>query len=192
MSIFSAVDSGVKLYRSRFDKSYSNQTTGTFGTLMPVMARFCLPGDIWKCGARLLIRYQPTLAPVLNRAHAKMRYFFVPLRLLYPDICEKVITGSSDGQLIEGTLPTFPDFLNSFPSVAKAIVKKGSFWDYLGIQKGIDFASLTDNDKSFFPAEYWYKGFMRIFWDYFRDENFHEDNSFEEFFMFSNLMVMVF
>lgn len=186
MSVYSSVDSGVKLYRSRFDKSYSNQTTGTYSSLIPIMARFCLPGDIWKCGARLLIRYQPTLAPVLNRAYAKMRYFFVPLRLLYPDICEKVITGSNDGQLIEGILPTFPNFLNGLKPGISAVVKKCSFWDYLGIQKDIDFASLTDQDKSFFPAEYWVKGYQRIFWDYFRDENLDFFDSFDQFFSSSS------
>nr|WDY38260.1 major capsid protein [Rattus norvegicus microvirus] len=182
MSVYSKVDSGVKLYRSRFNKSYSNQTTGTFGELIPIMARFCLPGDIWRCGARLLVRYQPTLAPVLNRAMAKMRYFFVPLRLLYPDICEKVITGSFDGKEVVGSLPVFPDFLNGITSGRPCSVRKGSFWDYLGIQKDIDFSSLNDPDKSFFPAEYWYKAFMRIYWDYFRDENFQEDDDFESFF----------
>lgn len=172
MSVYTNVDSGVKLYRSRVNKSYSHQTTGTFGRLIPIMARFCLPGDIWKCGARLLIRYQPTLAPVLNRANAKLRYFFVPLRLLYPDICDSVITGSHDGREVSGALPVFPDFLHNLSSGADATVKKGSFYDYLGIQKGVNFNALSDSDKSFLPAEYWFKAYTRIWWDYFRDENF--------------------
>ena len=164
MSVYSQVDSGAKLYRSRFNKSYSNQTTGTYARLIPIMARFCLPGDIWKCGARLLIRYQPALAPIINRSYAKMRYFFVPLRLLYPDLCEKVITGSDDGKEIVGTLPKFPDFLEKVPSSVSAEVLKGSFWDYLGIQKGINYKTLTDSDKSYFPANYWYKAYLRIYW----------------------------
>lgn len=179
MSVYSSVDSGVKMYRSRFNKSYSNQTTGSYGRLIPVMARFCLPGDIWKCGARILIRYQPTLAPVVNRAKAKVRYFFVPLRLLYPDICEQVITGSHDGKEIAGTLPVFPNFLEN--SKGDATVLKGSFWDYLGIQKGINYAALHDTDKSFLPANYWYKGYARIFWDYFRDENLNTLSDFDNF-----------
>lgn len=179
MSVYSSVDSGVKMYRSRFNKSYSNQTTGTYGRLIPVMARFCLPGDIWKCGARVLIRYQPTLAPVINRAKCKVRYFFVPLRLLYPDICEQVITGSHDGKELTGTLPVFPNFLEK--STGDATVRKGSFWDYLGIQKGINYAALSDTDKSFLPANYWYKGYIRIFWDYFRDENLNGSSNFDDF-----------
>lgn len=180
MSIYSSVDSGVKLYRSRVNKSYSHQTTCGYGWVVPIMARFCLPGDIWKCGARLLIRYQPTLAPILNRATAKIRYFFVPLRLLYPDICEKVITGSSDGRTLEN-VPKFPDFLHGASLSSNAKVDKGSFYDYLGIQKGLDFKSLTDADKSFLPAAYWYKGYLRIYWDYLRDENYDSSsNDFEK------------
>lgn len=180
MSIYSSVDSGAKLFRSRFNKSYSNQTTGSYGALIPVMARFCLPGDIWKCGAKLLIRYQPTLAPVINRAIAKVRYFFVPLRLLYPDICEEVITGSDDGKEVSGNLPVFPNFLENHSG--SAVVKKGSFWDYLGIQKGVDFNFLSDSDKSFLPANYWVKGYIRVVWDYLRDENLHAYSDFENFF----------
>lgn len=179
MSIYSSVDSGVKMYRSRFSKNYSCQTTGSYGMLIPVMARFCLPGDIWKCGARLLIRYQPTLAPILTRAKAKVRYFFMPLRLLYPDICEQVITGSHDGKEITGSLPVFPNFLEGY--TGNATVKKGSFWDYLGIQKGINFNDLKDSDKSFMPANYWLKGYLRIFWDYFRDENLNGSSSYADF-----------
>lgn len=179
MSVYTNVDSGVKVYRSRFNKSYSNQTTGSYGQMIPIMARFCLPGDIWKCGARLLVRYQPTLAPVLNRAKAKLRYFFVPLRLLYPDICEKVITGSHDGKEITGTLPSFPNFLENY--TGNAVVKKGSFWDYLGVQKGVNFKSLSDADKSFMPANYWFKGYARIFWDYIRDENLNGSSTYPDF-----------
>lgn len=180
MSVYSGVDSGTKLYRSRFNKSYSNQTTGSYGKMIPIMARFCLPGDIWKCGAKLFIRYQPTLAPIINRAKAKVRYFFVPLRLLYPDICEQAITGSHDGQEISGTIPTFPDFLENGGNGGHT-VRKGSFWDYLGIQKGVNYSALTDSDKSFFPANYWFKGYERIYWDYFRDENFSGSSASADF-----------
>lgn len=182
MSVYTKVDSGTKLYRSRINKSYSHQFTCGFGRPIPAMARFVLPGDIIKMGARVLVRYQPTLAPILSRAKAKMRYFFVPLRLLYPDICEKVITGSDDGKEISGELPVFPDFLNNIVSSKVCEVKKYSFWDYLGIQKGVDFNALGDTDKSFLPAEYWYKAFCRIWWDYFRDENISSYKDFESYF----------
>ncbi len=186
MSVYSSVDSGVKLYRSRMNKSYSHQTTGTYGKMIPIMARFCLPGDIWKCGARLLIRYQPTMAPIMNHANAKIRYFFVPLRLLYPDICEKVITGSNDGKEITGSLPVFPDFLDNFSG--DSVVKRFSFWDYLGIQKGINYKNLSDTDKSFLPANYWFKAYVRIFWDYFRDENLNDSSNYSDFDTYFNFL----
>lgn len=182
MSVYTKVDSGTKLYRSRVNKSYSHQFTCGFGKPIPAMARFVLPGDVVKMGARVLIRYQPTLAPILSRAKAKMRYFFVPLRLLYPDICEQVITGSADGKEISGEIPVFPNFLNNIASTKSCEVKKYSFWDYLGIQKGVAFNTLTDTDKSFLPAEYWYKAFCRIWWDYFRDENITTYKDFDSYF----------
>lgn len=92
MSIFSNVDTGVKVYRSRFNLNYRHTTTCDYGKLVPIMAKFCLPGDVWRCGADILARYQPMLSPSFTRSWIKVRYFFVPLRLIETDF-EKVVTG---------------------------------------------------------------------------------------------------
>ena len=97
-NIFSTVDSGVKVYRSRFNLSYRHTTTCDYGALVPIMAKFCLPGDVWKCGANILARYQPLFSPSFTRSWIKMRYFFVPLRLIEPNF-EQVVTGSIEGHL---------------------------------------------------------------------------------------------
>ena len=179
MSIFSSVDSGVKVYRSRFNCNYRHTTTCDYGKIIPVMAKFCLPGDIWRCGADIVARYQPMLSPSFTRSWIKMRYFFVPLRLIEPDF-EKVVTGSDNGQLVS-ELPVLKDFT---AGVRKPIVKKNSFWDYLGVPTGIDYALLKDTDKSFLPASYWSKAYSRIWYDYFRDENINSTSSidFEEWY----------
>ncbi|WP_373761536.1 MULTISPECIES: major capsid protein [Jeotgalibaca] len=166
-NIFSSVDTGVKVYRSRFNLSYRHTTTCDYGRLIPVMAKFCLPGDVWRCGANILVRYQPMLSPSFTRSWIKMRYFFVPLRLVEPNF-EKVVTGSDNGHLVSTSLPVLNDFTvgSSNPTV-----QKNSFWDYLGIPTGINYKNLSDSDKSFLPASYWSKAYSRIWYDYFRDEN---------------------
>lgn len=165
-NIFSTVDSGVKVYRSRFNLNYRHTTTCDYGKLVPIMAKFCLPGDVWRCGANILARYQPMLSPSFTRSWIKIRYFFVPLRLVEPDF-EKVVTGSSDGRLLT-QVPVLSDFTKG---ISSPTVKKGSFWDYLGIPC-LNYASMTDDDKSYFPADYWSKAYCRVWYDYFRDENF--------------------
>lgn len=190
-NIFSSVDTGVKVYRSRFNLSYRHTTTCDYGKLIPIMAKFCLPGDVWRCGADIFARYQPMLSPSFTRSWIKVRYFFVPLRLLEREF-EKVVTGSSDGRLIESPIPVLDNFLKESKS---KIVKKGSFWDYLGVPC-MDYSKLSDADKSFLPADYWFKAYCRIRYDYYRDENLETNLPFDDWyndlvnvdFAFTNVM----
>lgn len=171
-NIFTSVDTGMKVYRSRFNLSYRHTTTCDFAQLIPIMAKFCLPGDVWKCGANILARYQPMLSPSFTRSWIKMRFFFVPLRLIEKTF-EQVVTGSNDGQLVTrpGALRNFLDGIDPL----SRYVRKNSFWDYLGIPC-MNFNLLTDTEKSFLPADYWFKAYKRIWWDYFRDENLSPTN----------------
>lgn len=176
--IFSSVDAGVKVYRSRFNLNYRHTTTCDYGKLIPIMAKFCLPGDVWRCGADILARYQPMLSPSFTRSWIKVRYFFVPLRLIEPDF-EKVVTGSSDGSLVS-TVPVLHNFIEGVQKPSQ-VVAKNSFWDYLGIPC-MDYSTLQDADKSFLPAQYWEKAYTRIYWDYFRDENIGSINDFDSYY----------
>ena len=101
MSIYTLVESGTSFHRSRFSKSISNRMDYDcqFHQLVPVLKRFVLPGDIWRIGGDVLVRFQPMLSPTLTPNSFRVRYFFVPLRLVEPN-AELVITGSKDGHLI--------------------------------------------------------------------------------------------
>lgn len=179
MSIYNVAQSGTKVYRSRFNLSHRKIFDATYGTLIPAMAKFVLPGDIWKIGANIFARYQPTLAPILTRANIRMRYFFVPLRLVEANT-EKVITGSENGKLIETALPTFEDIftyctpLNNHPNV-----EKYSFLDYLGIPVGTNVVS--NRGLASAPAAYWLKAYLRIWFDFYRDENLFSISDFDTF-----------
>lgn len=174
MSEYSMASSGTKLYRSRKNKGYRHICDVEYGRAYPMFSRFVLPGDVWKCGANLLIRYQPTMAPPLTKSWARMRYFFVPLRLVEPN-AEKIITGSDNGKLIETTLPTFESFMATAGS-SYTEVKKWSLCDYFGFPC-IDYENIV-NDKSL-PRAYWIKGYLRCMFDFYRDENLYTNNDFD-------------
>ena len=84
MSIYSTVESGTHWLRSRFSKSISFEKDYDcrFGELIPVLAKFVLPGDVWRIAGDVLVRFQPMRTPTLTRNTFKVRYFFVPLRLI--------------------------------------------------------------------------------------------------------------
>lgn len=172
MSIYSTVESGTKQYRSRFHKSisFSKKFDCRFGEAIPVLAKFVLPGDVWRIGGQALVRFQPMQTPSLTPCYMKVRYFFVPLRLLDSNT-ELILTGSKDGHLYSGTLPDFPNLFYgankiNFPDCYK--IKKYSFWDYLGCQIG-DYENFATD--SCLPAQYWNKAYLRIRYDYYDDEN---------------------
>ena len=183
MSIYSHVESGSSFHRSRFSKSisYTKKYDCQFGRLIPVLEKFVLPGDVWRIGGDVLVRFQPQLAPSLTASIFRVRYFFVPLRLIEPN-AELVITGSKDGHLYSGELPVLD---NLFSKVNKTQysnaykILKHSLFDYYGCQVG-DYEQIK-NEK-FLPAAYWNKAYYRIIWDFYTDENisnFH--SSFDDF-----------
>ena len=186
MSIYTVNESGTSFHRSRFSKSisYIKKYDCQFGRVIPVLEKFVLPGDVWRIGGDALVRFQPQLAPSLTSCTLRVRYFFVPLRLL-DENAELIITGSQDGHLYSGTLPEFKNFVADGDKVAKPNcykVVKHRFWDYMGVQCG-DYEAIK-NEK-FLPAQYWNKGYHRIIWDFYWDENLKSErinySSFEDF-----------
>lgn len=177
MSIYSVNETGTKTYRTRYNLSFRKLFDCDFAKIIPVLAKFCVPNDVWKIGADMLIRYQPTMAPPLTRAWARVRYFFVPLRLVEENT-EAIITGSKEGKLIDTELPTFEKAFDRVTSPSGYNVAKHSFWDYMGIPT-INYKNIK-NDKSI-PTAYWLKGYLRCFFDYYRDENLKPENDFNVF-----------
>lgn len=180
MSIFSKVESGTSFNRSRFTRSISNtmRYDCRFYELIPVLKRFVLPGDIWRISGDVLVRFHPMLSPTLTPNSFRVRYFFVPLRLVEENT-ELIITGSKDGKLYSDTLPVFKNFTADCdklinPDAYK--VTKWSFWDYMGVQTA-DYEPIKSN--SCLPAQYWHKAYTRIWWDYYRDENLFNGDDFE-------------
>lgn len=169
--------SGVKLHRNRFSLKNRKGLTCDFGIIYPAVAKFMIPGDTFKITNNILIRLQPMLAPSLTPMTLRMRYFFIPLRLL-DDNTEQIITGSKNGKLLTGELPTFPTMFGSVPN--SATIQKYSFCDYMGFPTGVSVEYFKGKD--FAPAEYWWKAYLRCVFDYYQDENLRTQDDFDDFY----------
>lgn len=154
-STFQSVQS-LRVGRSVFDLSYEKKFDCDMGQLIPIMCDECVPGDIWKIGNEMVIRFQPLVAPILHSVHAYVHYFFVPYRLLWRD-WEKFITGGSDG-----------DFVASLPLVNfdDSLTVKGSLWDFFGFPIGLDLSSGSDG-----PISFPWQAYNFIWNEFYRDEN---------------------
>ena len=144
----------VKPRKSAFNLSYEKKFTCDFGQLIPVMCDEVVPGDFFKIGNQMVIRFQPLVAPILHEINVYVHYFFVPYRILWDD-WEDFITGGVTGDLT----PTIPTW-SPTPGTGNAL---NSLWDYLGFPTGIIPAGALPLD---FPR----RAYNMVWNEYYRDE----------------------
>ena len=144
----------VKPRKSAFNLSYEKKFTCDFGQLIPVMCDEVVPGDFFKIGNQMVIRFQPLVAPILHEINVYVHYFFVPYRILWDD-WEDFITGGITGDLT----PTIPTW-SPTPVTGNAL---NSLWDYLGFPVGIIPAGALPLD---FPR----RAYNMVWNEYYRDE----------------------
>lgn len=145
---------GANPPRSIFNLSYSKKFTCDMGQIVPILCEEAVPGDIFKIGNNILIRFQPLLAPVLHEVKVKVDYFFVPYRLLW-NKWEAFYTRGQDGKL-EVPLPKWKPLATAN--------QRGSLWDFLG------FPLSVDPDGSY-PVTFPRDAYYYVWNEYFRDEN---------------------
>lgn len=190
MSIFSKSDSGVANYKTFFPMKEKVDADIPIGRVVPIYAEFGIPGDIWHLKQQILIRSHPMFAPLLTNLSAKVRAFFVPLRLIEEDT-EFIITGSKNGKVgtydENGKLVPFQEkeFKSLFDDVNSSVtgysyaVDKYSVMDYMISMPVGDYANTYTNDG--IPCQYWLKGYERIWFDYYRDENLSDFYEFDTY-----------
>nr|QJB21666.1 MAG: major capsid protein [Microvirus sp.] len=143
---------GIRPGRSVFDLSYEKKFDCDMGQLIPVMCDEVVPGDIFKIGNEIVIRFQPLVAPILHEINAFVHYFFVPYRILDEDF-EEFITGGVDG----ASAVTLPRWEPTNTAI-------GSLWDYFGFPTGV-------NPVGAYPLQYPLNAYNTIWNEYYRDQN---------------------
>ena len=147
---------GLSPRYSTFDLSYEKKLTTDFGKLIPIMADECIPGDRWKIGNEIVVRFQPMVAPILHEINVYTHYFFVPYRILWPgaNAWEDFITGGVDGN----ANPQPPTWSPPGGDM------HGYLWDYMGFP-------LVNPGSTFYPADWPRRAYNQIYNDYYRDQN---------------------
>lgn len=155
-----------------------------FARVYPVWSRFVLPGDVWKISSSLLIRFMPMTTPPLTRDDVRVRFFFVPLRLVEEDT-ELIITGSKNGKYNPNrVIPKFLDFFQFRQSegAINITISQGSLLDWIyGLPATSTLPLTAFAGQESAPAAYFLKAFSRCLFDYYRDENFCPFEDFDDF-----------
>lgn len=181
MSVFTDAISGAGYRRSFFPVKERFTGDIPIGRVIPEYADIVVPHDIWHLKQIIFARTQPMLAPLLTDLNLRVRGWFVPLRQIEENT-ELILTGSDNGKFKKDlTIPKFKGMFDDVPADGTTAydVEKYSVLDYmLGMPVG-NYKKIK-NDKSI-PAQYWLKGFAKIWFDWYRDENLSEYEDFEDF-----------
>ena len=97
-NIFTVAESGALKAKSRYPRRpFRYADSITFGKCYPVLVDFMMAGDVYKMSYDMLVRLMPMKAPLLNNINARIRFGYVPIRLIENN-AEFAITGSKDGK----------------------------------------------------------------------------------------------
>lgn len=150
-----------KVEMSSFDLSHEHKTTMQFGKLVPIMCEEVLPGDKWNITASAFARSMPLLSPMMHKTDLKVRFFFVPNRLVW-DQWERFISDGRDQFGGELKVPTIR--IQTFEeSVRKKWFGKGTLTDYFG------FAARGSRD-SCSVSQLPYRAYDCIYREYFANQ----------------------
>lgn len=165
--------SGLRIKRSRFNLSHRKIFDCGYYGLIPILYYFALPGDVVTLGANIFVRSVPMLAPLMNKNEIDVRFFQVPIRMVEPNF-EKVVTGSENGVLLS-QVPSCKKLVENYTDIDSKgfYVDKYTFFDYLGVPL-LDSKDDVNHYKDFPVCDYVSKAYFRIWYDYYRDENFND------------------
>ena len=154
-----------KLKTTAFNLSYSNALSFNIGDLVPIYLEDVVPGDHFKITPDFYVKFAPMVFPILQRIEAKIKYFFVPNRIIFKR-WEKFITGGKNGTDVIN-----PPFINAY-NVPEKYRGDGTLLDYLGypdFPSGGQSRSAPDYN-ALLPFLY------QLVWnEYFRDETLSHD-----------------
>lgn len=160
---------------SAFDMSFENKLSSNMGYLIPTLCKEILPGDYLELQSSSLVRFAPTLAPILHNVDVCTYTFFVPNRLIWNEWEKFISPGNGSVTMVNQPSfvpPQFPHFtfsdLTSWSSES-ANPTLNTLADYLGVP---DYNVSQETGKiSSLP----FRAYQLIWNEYFRDQNLERD-----------------
>nr|QJB19042.1 MAG: major capsid protein [Microvirus sp.] len=148
---------GVKIGRSKFDRSHGLKTTFDSAYLVPVLVDEVLPGDTFNLRASFFARLSTPLKPIMDNMYLESFFFFVPNRLLWSNWEKFNGAQNAPGDSTAYAIPTVP-----MPAGGPAV---GTLFDYFGLPSG---SQITGGYN---VSALWSRAYNLIWNTWFRDEN---------------------
>lgn len=156
-----------KLNRSTFDLTHEVKMSAKMGKLIPFYLQEVVPSDTFTVTSEMLVRFMPTIAPLMHRVNVFTHFFFVPHRLVWNEF-QEFITGGDDGT----ATPEFPKINLHGMKTDPANYQKGTLYDYLGlpVPGSVPGAFTVDYHISALP----FRAYQLIWNEFYRDQNLQE------------------
>lgn len=167
---------GIKIGRSKFDRSFTHKCTFNAGDLIPIYLDCdIVPGDSVTMRMSEVVRMMTPLTPVMDNCWLDVYFFFVPNRLVMTDW--KKLMGENETapwtQTIDIQIPQVEfnngnrngdtEKLNQTPLI-------GSLAEKMGIPP-VDWTYANPKTKSIKISALPFRGYCTIWNEFFRDEN---------------------
>lgn len=149
---------------SRFDLSHDVKTSGSFGTLIPIMCRDMLPGTTFKMQQEVFLRAMPLVTPVMHNVNCYVHNFYVPYRILFAD-WDNFLRGGKNNQT-EYQIPIFRVTASEYNYY---IAHHTHIGDYFGLPKIPD--PLEDATRTFDIVALPFLAYQMIYENYYADQN---------------------
>ncbi len=184
-----------KIPFSNFRLDETQIISHNFGQLIPVYVREVLPNDVFRLSMSANVDFAPMVAPMYHNCHLSVHFFYCPDRILFENF-ETFITGSEDGHALTteaelARMPLQPGFMlkelyalalasdhtESDGSTGKLPNWQGTILDYIGLPNnvGCHSAQIAQSWASEVVSDFVLRGYWRIWYDYYRDENLQYD-----------------
>lgn len=152
---------GLRPGKSLHNLSRVSKFDCDMGKLIPIFNRLMIPGDVFKIGSYILLRFQPLISPIMHEVDVYTHFFFVPLRLLW-DQWEDFITKGEKGT----SKPVQPKWNVSGSAPAGQGSTLHSLWDYLGLPVGYTGNLVND---------YLRRAYNMVWNEYYRDQDLQDE-----------------
>ena len=155
-----------KIKKSAFNLSYSNALSFNIGDLVPVYLEDVIPGDHFVIQPDFFVKFAPMVFPILQRLEAKIKYFFVPNRIMWRK-WESFITGGPAGtKVIAPPYGSYADLM----TLDSDLFDDNTLADYLGFPDFVASTgvSTTANTPPINLIPFY--AYQLVWSEYFRDE----------------------
>lgn len=151
--------------RATFRRPHEFKFTCQNGLLIPILVDEVLPGDVHTAKVTIFARFSDLIFPIMDNATIETQFFFVPMRILWPNARKFWGEQDNPGDSISYTIP--------YVQINAAVAAPCTIWDYMGIPGE---NQVTDGAKNINALPF--RAYNQIYNKWYRDQNLQ--NSVEE------------